>query len=88
MVVGRDGATKTSRMSEGIRYVHVSSLTHYVSMDFRTHHATNTENLFLRTSVLFWTSGDIYPGFQTQGQSLVCALLHLRAMDSKNSPLV
>ena len=31
---------------------------------------------------LFWTSGDVCPGFQSQGGSLDCMLSRLRAMDS------
>ena len=37
---------------------------------------------------LFWTSGDICPGFQSQGRSLVCMLPHLHATNSSDSPLV
>ena len=37
---------------------------------------------------LFWTSGDICSGFQSQGGSLACMLPRMRAMDSSNSPLV
>ena len=52
--------------------------------------------IFWRTQVLFvgplitlfWTSGDIYPGFQCQGGSLTCLLCHLHAMDSSDLPLV
>ena len=51
---------------------------------------------FLRTWVLFvgpliplfWTSGDICPGFQSLGGSLACMLCHLHAMNSWDSPLV
>ena len=37
---------------------------------------------------LFWTSGDVSPGFQTQGGSLTCVLCRLHAMNSSDSPLV
>ena len=37
---------------------------------------------------LFWTSGDVSPGSQSQGGSLTCALLHLHTMDSSDSPLM
>ena len=37
---------------------------------------------------LFWTSGDICPGFQSQGRSLTCMLSHLCAMDFSDLPLV
>ena len=37
---------------------------------------------------VFWTSGDVWPVFQSQGGFLVCVLCHLRAMDSSDSPLV
>ena len=31
---------------------------------------------------LFWTSGNVCPGFQSQGGSLTCTLSCLHAMDS------
>ena len=37
---------------------------------------------------LFWTSGDIYPGFQSQVGSLACMLPCLCTTDSWDSPLV
>ena len=37
---------------------------------------------------LFWTSGDVSPGFQTQGGSLACVLPRLCTMNSWDSPLV
>ena len=37
---------------------------------------------------LFWTSGDICPGFQSQGGSLTCILPCLHKMYSSDSPLV
>ena len=51
---------------------------------------------FWRTSVifvgllipLFWTSGDIWPGFQSQGGCLICMFPRLHPMDSSDSPLV
>ena len=54
------------------------------------------KNNFGRTSVLFlgpliapfWISGDICPGFQSQGGSLTCVLPCLHAMDYSYSPLV
>ena len=30
---------------------------------------------------MFWTSGDVSPGFQSQGGSLACVFRHLRTMD-------
>ena len=33
---------------------------------------------------LFWTSGDVCPGYQSQGGSLACVLSRLRAMDSSD----
>ena len=51
---------------------------------------------FWRTSVLFvgrlipkfWNFGDVCPGFQIQGGSLLCMLPHPCVMDSSDSPLV
>ena len=37
---------------------------------------------------LFWTSGDVSPGFQSQGGSLTCVLLRLHTMNSSDSPLL
>ena len=37
---------------------------------------------------LYWTSGDVCPGFQSQDVSIACMLSHLHAMDSSDSPLV
>ena len=37
---------------------------------------------------LFWISGDIHPGFQSQGGSLTCILHDLHVMGSSDSPLV
>ena len=37
---------------------------------------------------LFWTSGDVYPGFQSHSGFLACVPLRLCAMYSSNSPLV
>ena len=34
---------------------------------------------------LFWTSGDVCPGFQCQGGSLACVLSRLHAMDVSDS---
>ena len=45
-------------------------------------------NIFLEDITPFWTSGDICPGFQSQGGSLACMSCRLCAMDSSDSPLV
>ena len=37
---------------------------------------------------LFWTSGDIYPVFQSQGGSPTCMFPCLHTIDSSHSPLV
>ena len=37
---------------------------------------------------LFWTSGDVCPGFQSQARFLTCVRCHRRAVDSSDSPLV
>ena len=37
---------------------------------------------------LLRTSGNVYPGFQSQNGSFDCVLCHLCAMDSSDSPLV
>ena len=34
------------------------------------------------------TSGNVYPGFHSEGRFLTCRLSHLRTMDSSDSPLV
>ena len=34
---------------------------------------------------LFWTSGDVCYGFQSQGGFLTCVLCHLHITDSKDS---
>ena len=39
-------------------------------------------------TILFLTSGDVCPGFQSQGRSLACVLPRLCTMDSSDSPLV
>ena len=45
--------------------------------------------LFVESLIpLFWTSGDIYPGSQSQGGSLACMLLRLCTMDAPDWPLV
>ena len=45
-------------------------------------------DLFLRRLVpLFWTSGNVYPGFQSQGGSLACALRCLGTIDYSDSSL-
>ena len=36
---------------------------------------------------LFWTSGEVYPGFQSQGGSLTCVLPRLRTTDVSDSAL-
>ena len=38
------------------------------------------------TGTLFWTFGDVYPGFQSQEGSPHYVLCHLRVMDSSDSP--
>ena len=37
---------------------------------------------------LFWTFGDVYPGFQSHGGCLTCVFCHLHTVDSSDSPLV
>ena len=47
--------------------------------------------LLCRAQVLilwFSSSGDVYPGFQSQGGSLACLLSHLHTIDSSISPLL
>ena len=59
----------------------------------------NTTNIFEKvfgghhpfcgaTDTPFWISGDIHPGFETQGGSLTCMLHDLHVMDSSDSPMV
>ena len=46
------------------------------------------ESFFGPLIPLFWTSGDICPGFQSQGRSLACVLSHLHTRDASDSSLV
>ena len=49
----------------------------------------NTLVLFVGPLItLFWTSGDVSSGFQSQGGSLTCILHHLCKMGTSDSPLV
>ena len=48
-----------------------------------------TQVLFVGPLItMFWTSGDVCPGFQKPGWIPFCVLCYLHAMDSSDSPLV
>ena len=59
------------------------------SLNFIFEKSFRTQVFFVGPLILlFWTSGDVCPGFRSQGGSLACMLSHLCAMDSSDSTLV
>ena len=63
-------------------------LEHFNNLNTSSFNFWRTSILFVGPLIpLFWTSGVICPGFQSQGRFLACMLCHLHATVSSDSPL-